>query len=308
MTLHPEAVAFLQGVQDAGGPPMYEVSPAEGREMARGLTGLIGDGPAVDVIEDLTIPVAGAQIAARRYAPTGAHGTIVWLHGGGWVLDGVELTDAMCRILANAADAQVVSVDYRVAPEHPFPTPLDDCFDALRWVAAEIAGSGPLLVGGDSAGGNMSAVCAVRARDRGGPALAGQILVYPAVDHDFTTASYREHGANDFLLLEHNGMRWFWDNYAPDVATRDDPDASPLRTPDLSGLPPAIVVIAEYDPLRDEGLAYAQRLRDAGVDVRLHSYADMPHAFFTFVNLLQTGNEAVARVGAEVKEMLAAGS
>jgi acetyl esterase len=307
MTLHPEAVAFLEGVHEAEGPPMYEASPAEGREMARGLVGLIGDGPAVDVVEDLTIPVAGAEIAARRYAPAGAHGTIVWLHGGGWVLDGIELTDAMCRILANAAAAQVVSVDYRVAPEHPYPTPVDDCFEALRFTAAQLAGSGPLIVGGDSAGGNMAAVCAVRARDRGGPALAGQILVYPVTDHDFTTPSYRLHGADDFLLLEGRGMRWFWGHYAPDLASRDDADASPLRTPDLAGVAPAIVVIAEYDPLRDEGLAYAERLRAAGVPVSLRHYEDMPHAFFTFVNLFTTGNTAVEEVGAQARELLAAG-
>ena len=164
--------------------------------------------------------------------------------------------------------ASVVSVDYRVAPEHPFPVPLDDCWDALRWVAAGLTGEQwPLLVGGDSAGGNMAAVCARRARDAGGPPLLAQILVYPVTDHDMTTPSYLEHGANEELLLEGNSMRWFWDNYAPDESSREHPDASPLRAQDLSGLAPAIVVIAEYDPLRDEGLAYAQRLRDAGVEV-----------------------------------------
>ena len=230
MTLHPEAVAFLQGARDAGGPPLFELSPVEARAMSRGLVDLIGPGPAVEVVEELVIPVSGAEIAGRRYAPREAHGTIVWLHSGGWVLDGLDGADAMCRILANAAGAQVVSVDCRVAPEHPFPTPVDDCFDALRWIAAQATESGPL-------------------------------------------------------------------------ASRDDPDASPPRTPDLA---PAIVVIAEHDPLRDEGLAYAQRLRDAGVPVSLHSCDDMPHAFFSFVNLFATGNEAVARVGAEVREMLAA--
>jgi acetyl esterase len=160
------------------------------------------------------------------------------------------------------------------------------------------------MVAGDSAGGNMAAVCALRARDRGGPALAGQILVYPVVDHDPTTPSYLEHGANEMLLLESKGMRWFWDQYVPDAATRDDPDASPLRAAEVSGLAPAIVVIAEYDPLRDEGLAYAERLRAAGVPVTVHRYDDMPHAFFTFVNLFKTGNRAVERVGAEARQML----
>jgi acetyl esterase len=212
----------------------------------------------------------------------------------------------MCRILAQSAAASVVSVDYRVAPEHRFPVPLEDCWDALRWVSAGLTDEQwPLLIGGDSAGGNMAAVCARRARDAGGPPLLAQILVYPVTDHDMSTPSYLEHGANEMLLLEANAMRWFWDTYAPDESSREHPDASPLRAQDLSGLAPAIVVIAEYDPLRDEGLAYAERLRDAGVEVSMHRYEDMPHVFFSFVNIFQTGNEAVARVGAEVRDLIA---
>jgi acetyl esterase len=306
MPLAREAQEFLQAGQDSGEPPLYELSPVEARAFAHRLTEGIGPGPEVETVSELTIPVDGDEIAARRYEPHDARGTIVWLHGGGWVLEGLDLCDAMCRFLAVASGATVVGVDYRVAPEHPFPIPVDDCFDALRFVAAGLEGaSGPLMVGGDSAGGNMAAVCALRARDRGGPALAGQLLVYPVVDHDMTTPSYLEHGANEMLLLESKGMRWFWDLYAPDVAARDHPDASPLRAADLSGLPPAIVVIAEYDPLRDEGLAYAERLHAAGVPVTVHRYDDMPHAFFTFVNLFETGNRAVERVGAEARELLA---
>jgi len=307
MPLHPEAQAFLQHAHDAGGPPLWQLDPVAAREVAGGFTELIGAGPAVEEVSELRIPVSGAEIAGRRYRPAGAKGTIVWLHGGGWVLDGIDSSDAMCRILARSAAATVVSVDYRVAPEHPFPVPLDDCWEALRWVAAGLEADGrPLVVGGDSAGGNMSAVLARRARDAGGPPLAAQILVYPVTDHDPTTPSYLEHGANELLLLEGNAMRWFWDNYAPDPSSRDDPDASPLRAADLGGLAPAIVVIAEYDPLRDEGIAYAERLREAGVEVSVHRYDDMPHVFFSFVNLFRTGNEAVARVGAEVREIIGA--
>ena len=307
MPLHPEALEFLQAAHDSGEPPLHELSPVEARAAAHGLTQLIGAGPQLDAVHELSIPVSGAEIAGRRYVPRDAEGTIVWLHGGGWVLDGLDLCDAMCRILAERSGANVVAVDYRVAPEHPFPTPVDDCFEALRWVAGGLAGSdAPLLIGGDSAGGNMAAVCALRARDRGGPALAAQILVYPVVDHDMTTPSYLEHGANEMLLLESKGMRWFWDQYAPDVAARDEPDASPLRAADLSALPSAIVVIAEYDPLRDEGLAYADHLRAAQVPVALHRFHDMPHAFFSFVNVFQTGNAAVARVGAKARELIAA--
>jgi acetyl esterase len=307
MALHPEALDFLQAVHDSGEPPLYELSPVEARAAAHERSAGIGAGPEVETVSELAIPVRGAEIAGRRYAPHDARGTIVWLHGGGWVLEGLDLEDAMCRMLAESSGASVVGVDYRVAPEHPFPIPVDDCFDALCWVAAGLEGSGePLIVGGDSAGGNMAAVCALRARDRGGPALAAQVLVYPVTDHDMTTPSYLEHGANEMLLLESRSMRWFWEQYVHDVATRDNPDASPLRAPDLSGLAPAIVVVAEYDPLRDETVAYAERLGAAGVDVSVHRYDDMPHAFFSFVNLFKTGNEAVARVGAELREIIAA--
>ena len=198
MPLHPQAQAFIQQLHDSGGPPLWQSTPVQAREAVAGLTELIGKGPDVEEVAELRIPVEGAEIAGRRYRPAGATGTIVWLHGGGWVLDGIDSSDAMCRILAQSAAANVVSVDYRVAPEHPFPVPLDDCWDALRWVAAGLTGEQwPLLLGGDSAGGNMAAVCARRARDAGGPPLLAQILVYPITDHDMTTPSYLEHGANE---------------------------------------------------------------------------------------------------------------
>jgi acetyl esterase len=303
MALHPQAQAFLEEVQAWGEPKLYELTPVEARVAVAPIAELIGNGPAVEDVSDLSIPVRDAEIPARRYQPAGAHGTIVWLHGGGWVLNGLAASDAMCRILATSAGATVVSVDYRVAPEHPFPVPLDDCFDALSWIA-ELDRSSPLVVGGDSAGGNMAAVCALRARDAGGPALAAQVLVYPATDTDLTTASYLEHGSNELLMLGTKEMAWFFDQYVPDAADRENPEVSPLRAPDLSGLPPAIVVVAEYDPLRDDGLRYAERLSASGVDVTLLHYDDMPHVFFSFVNLFEAGNEAVARVGEKLRAMI----
>jgi acetyl esterase len=306
MTLHPEAVAFLAAATQNGEPALHEMDPVAGRAMAAGFGAMIGAGPEVERVEELAIAVDGGEIAARRYRPSGARGTVVWLHGGGWVLDGLEGTDAMCRILAESSGASVVSVDYRVAPEHPFPVPLEDSHAALGWIAERLEGDEwPLALGGDSAGGNLTAVCALRARERGGPPLLAQVLVYPVTDHDMTTASYLEHGSNDLLLLGTPAMEWFWGHYVADVAARGNPEASPLRAADLAGLPPAIVVIAEYDPLRDEGLAYAERLRAAGVAVTVHRYDDMPHAFFSFVNLFSTGNAAVARVGGELKAMIA---
>jgi acetyl esterase len=307
MPLAPEAQEFLQAAHDSGEPPLYELSAPEARVAAARYATGIGPGPEVAAVQELEIPVAAARIAGRRYVPLAARGTILWLHGGGWLLDGLESQDAMCRMLARSSGSNVVGVDYRVAPEHRFPTPLDDCFDALLWVADRLdEADRPLVVGGDSAGGNMAAVCALRARDRGGPPLAAQVLVYPVTDHDFTTPSYREHGANELLLLDERSMRWFWDNYVPDVGARDNPDASPLLARDLGGLPPAIVVVAEYDPLRDETLAYAERLGAAGVEVSVHRYDDMPHVFFSFVNIFKTGNEAVARVGTQLRELIAA--
>jgi acetyl esterase len=306
MALHPQAQAFFEQLEAAGQPRLYELTATEVRVAVAPIAELIGEGPAVEDVRDLSIPVRGAEIAARRYQPAGAQGTIVWLHGGGWVMDGLDASDAMCRLLADSSGATVVSVDYRVAPEHPFPTPLDDCSDALTWIA-EREGPSPLVVGGDSAGGNMAAVCALRARDAGGPALAAQVLVYPPTDTDMRTASYVEHGSNQLLMLGAKEMEWFYDQYLPNAADRANPEVSPLRAPDLSGLPPAIVVVAEYDPLRDDGLRYAERLSTAGVDVTLLHYDDMPHVFFSFVNLFETGNKAVATVGSRLRTMIGAG-
>jgi acetyl esterase len=302
MPLNPQAEAFFEAGRASGAPPIWTLEPAAAREGSAVIVGMIGDGPAVANVEELQIPVRDAVIAGRRYAPEGAHGTIVWLHGGGWVLDGLDGADAMCRILANAAGATVVSVDYRVAPEHPFPVPLDDCWDALHWIAERE--EGPLVLGGDSAGGNMTAVCAIRARDAGGPALAGQVLVYPVTDHDMATASYREHGDSG-LLLGAREMEWFFDHYVADPAQRSNPEVSPLRAERLDGLPPAIVVAAGYDPLYDEVVAYARRLEEAGVPVTVHDHPDDAHAFFTFVNIMDSGNAAVTRVGADVRELIA---
>jgi len=304
MPLHPQVVEFLKISAEAGQPRLYTLTPEQARAQVDAANEFIGPGPEVADVSDITIPVRDGRIAARRYAPERSLGTIVWLHGGGWVVAGLDSHDAMCRILANAADCTVVSVDYRLAPEHTFPGPLDDCWDALKWVAEQDPDT-PLVVGGDSAGGNLAAVCALRARDHGTPRLALQVLVYPVTDHDMTTASYVEHGGEETLLGKKE-MEWFWDHYVPDVAERDNPEACPLRAPDHSNLAPAIVITDGYDPLRDEGLAYAERLRGAGVPVTAYHYEDMLHAFFSFVNIFETGNEAVEKVGRDIRAAVAA--
>jgi acetyl esterase len=297
MPLHPQATAFLQYSAESGFPQLHTLSPEQARAYVDGGEA-IGPGPHVHSVEDIVIPVHDAEVAARLYRSHQAGAMIVWFHGGGWIVGGLESHDAMCRMLANAAEANVINVAYRLAPEHPYPTPLEDCWVALNWIASQWP-SLPVIVGGDSAGGNLATVCAIRARDLGGPELALQILVYPITDSDMTTDSYREHG-DENLMLNAKDMAWFFDNYVPNAADRDDPEVSPLRTSDLVGLPPAIVVIDEYDPLRDEGLAYVDRLRQAGVNVTLHYYEDMLHAFFQFVNVFERGDEAVEQVGRDV--------
>jgi acetyl esterase len=300
VTLDPQLRAFLEEVDAAGRPKLNELTPEAARRQALDGIELIGQGPDVPVVEDFAIPTAAGDRPARRYEPEEPTGTILWIHGGGWVICDLDTHDAMCRMLALASGFRVIGIDYRRAPEHPFPGPLDDAWDALNWVATH-HGDRPLVLGGDSAGGNLAAVCTHRARESGGPAIALQVLVYPVTDHDFTTDSYRAHGSGRDTFLTTDEMKWFWDQYAPDPAMRDDPRMSPLRAQSLAGLPPAIVLTAEYDPLRDDGLAYVQRLHEAGNDVTHHHYDDMVHAFFSFVNAIPRGNEAVARVGREIR-------
>jgi len=306
MPLDPQALAFFEAARAQGLPRLDEMTPQEARAGSEELVALIGPGPAVEHVEDVAIPVAGAEILARRYRPAGAHGTIVWLHGGGWVLGDIAVSDSMCRILAESSRSSVLSIGYRLAPEHRFPVPLEDCFAALCWAGENEPG--PLVVGGDSAGGNLAAVCALRARDRGGPALAAQLLVYPVTDTDLTTPSYIQHGSDELpLLLGTREMAWFFSHYVRSDADRSNQEVAPLRASNLSGLPPAIVVVAEYDPLRDDSTRYAERLAQAGVDVTILTYDDQPHGFFSFVNAFPTGNKAVASVGAWVRELIAAG-
>jgi acetyl esterase len=303
MGLDPQAKAFLAGMEASGAPPLYELTPEEARGATGMITELIGAGPEVSSVEDFRCATATGTIGARRYDPGDAAATILWIHGGGWVICDLDTHDAVCRLLAVSSGCRVIAVNYRRAPEHPFPAPLEDCWDALQAVAAE-SGDAPLIVAGDSAGGNMAAACAIRARDRGGPELALQVLVCPVVDHDMTTPSYRERGSGPDLFITAKDMEWFWNCYVPDPAARSRPDASPLRAESLSNLPPAIVITAEYDPLRDEGIAYAERLQAAGVQVTHRHHADMFHDFFSFVNLIDAGNEAVERVGAEIRALV----
>jgi acetyl esterase len=302
-----QAQDLLDTIASAGLPPLTEMAPADLRGAPAIFMEMVGAGPDVAVVRDVEIPGPAGAIPARIYepAPTPA-GTVVYYHGGGWVLGSLDEFDPVCRALAVAAGARLISVDYRLAPEHCFPAAADDAFTALTWVQAQYPDS-PIVVAGDSAGGNLAAVSALRAREAGGPEIALQVLVYPVVDCDFTRPSYGE-CTDTKLILNKAEMAWFWDHYVPEEAGRAHPYASPLRASSLAGLPPAYIVIAEHDPLRDEGLAYAAALEDAGVPVTVARYEDQIHAFFVLVNLLECADRAVADAGAAIRDAVASGA
>ena len=302
-SVHQQAQQILDGKAAAGSPPLWELSPDEARAGVEASNSLIPAGPDVESVRNIVIPSPHGGIPARLYSPSAdAPGVVIYFHGGGWVVGSLDSWDPSVRALAVAAGCDVLSVDYRLAPEHPFPAAADDAYDALEWTAGPdgLAAGRPVVVAGDSAGGNLAAVSALRARDRGGPAIALQVLVYPVVDANLERRSYLEYDGDE-LILNRRDMAWFWDHYAPDPATRADPAASPLRAAELSGLPPAYVVTAEHDPLRDEGFAYAQRLRDARVAVEHRHYGSQIHAFFTFTGVLDDADKAVADAGHAIR-------
>jgi acetyl esterase/lipase len=308
MPLHAEVEQLLRAMREAGVPRYSELTPAEARALMlqrqRSLELRVAE---VASVEDLELPGPGGAIRARLYlpGPAASSGTIVYLHGGGWVIGGLEEFDRACRAITVATGCDLLSVDYRLAPEHPFPAAVEDADAALRWMAGQRPGSSPLVVMGDSAGATLAAVIAVRARDRGGPDLALQVLVYPVADGALDTPSYREHA--DASPLGRAEMEWFWNHYAPPGLDRSAPELSPLRREDLSGLPPALVVVAEHDPIRDEALRYAERLAEAGVDVTVHRYDDVMHGFFTMTGVLSRADEAIAAVAGGVRAAVGSG-
>jgi acetyl esterase len=307
MALDPQAKALLDLM-----PPMPDFSTLDlaliRAGMAQGVL-ITGEPEAVAKVENRTIPGSARQIPVRVYTPEsrGPLPGLVYFHGGGFVLCNLDSHDGICRSLANAAGCVVVSVDYRLAPEHPYPAAPEDCYAATQWVAKNGAELGidvtRLAVGGDSAGGNLTAVTALLARDRGGPALRFQLLAYPVTDCAFDTASYRENAEG--YLLTTGMMRWFWEKYLADPVQGREAYASPLRAANLANLPPGLCITAGYDPLRDEGEAYAARLRDAGVDVRTSRYPGMFHGFLGMTGQLDKARAAMAEAGAALRAALA---
>lgn len=304
--LDPQAKALLERAAASGRPALHTLAPAEARqEYLATRQPLQPDPPQVASAEAREAPGPHGPIRLRLYRPLGAQPgevlpALVYFHGGGFVIGDLETHDVLCRSLANQAHCNVISVDYRLAPEHKFPAAVDDCVAATRWVAQEAARLGVdparLAVGGDSAGGNLATVVALTARDAGGPALAFQLLIYPTTDaaHDTASAEERAEG----YLLTRELIEYFDGSYVRGPADYADWRCSPLRAPDLSRLPPALILTAGYDPLRDEGKAYADRLEAAGVPVTYNCYEGMIHGFIMMGRVLDAANEAVKECAA----------
>lgn len=292
MTLNPQAHAVLEAMAALPRPDLATITPKQLRQSI--VVPASEHAPAVAWTRDFAMDLRGRPIRARMYMPLNADEpppVTLFFHGGGWVICSIDTHDTLCRAIAHHSGSAVISVDYRLAPEAPFPQPLDDCYDALAWVEAKAATLGVdasrVAVAGDSAGGNLAAAVAIRARDEGGPALRHQLLIYPVTDTNFDRPSYREHGSAD-NLLPGEMMRWFWEHYVGDPG-QVDPLAAPLRHGNLAALPPATVIIAEHDVLRDEGLAYADALRMAGVPVASEVAPGMIHGFLTMLDAIPDG-------------------
>lgn len=301
--------SLLDLLDSMGGPGVEDMGVDEARAMIDAFPR--GEGPEVGAVAEVGVPGPdGNQIPARVYTPSGRgpFPVLCYFHGGGWVIGSAEQSDATSRRLCDLAGCVVVSPDYRLAPEHRFPAAVDDCYAVARWAADEADAHGAdgsrLAVAGGSAGGNLAAVVALMARDRGGPEVCFQFLEYPVTDCDLATASYRENAEG--RLLTRGAMAWFWDHYVPDIDRRTDPRASPLRAESLEGLPPALVITAALDPLRDEGEAYGAALEAAGVPTTVSRYDGVIHGFFGMHGLIDEAEIAQREAAAALREAFAA--
>jgi acetyl esterase len=310
MALDDDAARVLEMVRLSGRPAFETVSPAEARALFLGGREILSPEPApVGEVRAPEAPGAnGATIPLRLYRPAGAAAeaslpALVFFHGGGWVVGDLETHDPMCRHLANAAQCAVIAVDYRLAPEHKFPAAVEDCFAATEWVAANGGALGVdgarLAVGGDSAGGNLAAVISLMARDRGSPRLCLQLLLYPALDFGMSHPSHQRFAEGHLLTLA--TMRWFGEAYIRGPQDVADWRASPLRAPDLSGLPPAYVLTAGYDPLCDEGAAYVRRLRESGVPVEHRHLPGQIHGFLLMGKIIRAAGPALDDIAAALR-------
>ena len=308
MPLDPQVRTYLEQMATLNAPPLHTLEPAVVRQMISMQTEAArsaGEPEKVARVEDRMIPGPQADLPVRIYTPqgTGPFPVLVFFHGGGWVICNLDTHDALCRGLTNQAGCVVVSVDYQLAPEHKFPAAPHDCYAATQWVAAHGAAlnidATRIAVGGDSAGGNLAAVVAQMARDQGGPALLFQLLIYPATNFIAKTPSHEENGSG--YMLNRQDMSWFTNHYLNTEDDRTNPLASPALASNLSGLPPALIITAEYDPLRDEGEAYGQQLAEAGVPVTVSRYDGMIHGFMSMGPLFDQGNRGVEEAAAALR-------
>ena len=309
MPLDPTVKALLDQMAEAGAPAMSEQAPEEARAGTEGLAAMGFLPEELKSVADRNIPGPAGEIPIRIYTPEGSGllPVTVFYHGGGWVVMNVETHDAVCRYLAKASGSVVVSVDYRLAPESKYRVPVEDCFAATAWVAANAADLGVdaarLAVAGDSAGGNLAAAVAQMARDRGGLAVAFQALMFPALDARMDTKSYSANSEGYFLTED--SMQWFWNHYLNDESDGEQPYASPPRG-DMAGLPPAFVATAEFDPLRDEGEAYAAALKAAGVQADYINYDGQVHDFILLGAVMPRAKEAMDALASAIKAGLSA--
>jgi acetyl esterase len=293
-----------------GGKQIHEMTPAEARPVALGLAEFGVPVEAVERIENRTIPGPGGPIPVRIYIPVVGEKmpALVYFHGGGWVIGNLDSHDRECRSLANQSHCTVIAVDYRLAPEHPFPAAVDDAYAATRYIAehADEFGVDPrkIAVGGDSAGGNLATVVALMARDKGGPPLVFQLLIYPCTDILATAGSMADFAEGPFLTRVL--MDWFYSHYLPNESDRRKVEASPMYTADLLGVPPAIVMTAECDPLRDQGETYARKMREAGVAVTVKRYEGMFHPFFSLGGVIDGARVAIADGAAALRAAMSA--
>jgi acetyl esterase len=310
--LDPDAAAVYKAFQDAGRPAYEDLTADEARAYYLAARLVSNPDPRqLASVQSIAIPGPAGDIPARVYTPktlrqdSGLAPALVFFHGGGWVIGNLDTHDVVCGAIADEGQLIVISVDYRLAPEHKFPAAVDDAIAATAWVASHARKLGidaeQISVGGDSAGGNLAAVVTIHARDHGGPMLAGQVLIYPATDFAMSHPSHSEPETS--VLLTHSVIRWFRDHYLSGAHDEHDWRASPARVETLAGLPPAFVITAGADPLRDEGDEYARRLEDAGVPVTHRTYPGQFHGFFTMGKLLQQANVAVAEIGDWLKAL-----
>jgi len=309
MPLDIQMKSVLDAMAAAKNPAFHTLTPQEARRIAAARP-QPGEPEPVAKVEDRKIPSLGGDIPIRIYTPAGIppFGVLVYFHGGGWVLGNIAMTDLPCRLLANASGCMVVSVEYRLAPEHKFPAGPEDCYTATKWVYDNSASLNidpkRIAVGGTSAGATLAAAVALMARDRSGPHIAYQLLVYPATTTELTTASHSQFAKHNYYILSRADMEWFWGHYLARDEDRTNPYACPAYAKSLTGLPPAFVITAEYDPLRDEGEAYAVRLSDEGVSTILKRYDGVTHGFFGMPALLEKAKVAIEDAAAALRSAI----